>query len=57
MTGIRDTVGLIYFLQFFWGLLPMLATVITFQQVGMGGKKGVEDGGRDGKRKEEAEHR
>ena len=32
-TGIRDIVGFIYFVQFFWGLLPMLATVITFQQV------------------------
>lgn len=30
--GVRDKAGLVFFVQLFWGLIPMLSTIITFLQ-------------------------
>ncbi|GJP63047.1 hypothetical protein CLOP_g20123 [Closterium sp. NIES-67] len=42
--GIRDMAGLIFFSQFFWGLIPMLTSVITFLEDRKSVQKEQEDG-------------
>ncbi|CAI5485949.1 unnamed protein product [Closterium sp. Naga37s-1] len=42
--GVRDLAGLIFFSQFFWGLVPMLTSVITFMEDRKSVQKEQEDG-------------
>ncbi|CAI5472494.1 unnamed protein product [Closterium sp. Yama58-4] len=42
--GVRDLAGLIFFSQFFWGLVPMLTSVITFLEDRKSVQKEQEDG-------------